>query len=344
MMMPGRKYSPTNSYRYGFNGQEKSDDVIQGNYTAEYWEYDSRTGRRWNLDPVGKPNESPYATFGGNPIVNIDPNGADTINITRTTTSQKLGGQNDGHSDALVKPSQTFVTQSGSISIQAAKGEDIFKITDVNINIDENGNQTSTSKTTTLELNNKQTFYRTGGHNIKGYLDDRYALAANAPTWLLDYYASKSNDIGVKSAIAYQSDVPFAAGLGKVMNAAYTVTGIYGVARFSLAAALESKTINVFGMNGGYGLFGKNGLSVGAYKIEALYSNRVGVPGGTLLSIKQIERGGNLLRWDYGASHITNEMSIHSSFRINILGNKFGSTNQYSPWAPFSFWKYPTKK
>ena len=40
-------------YRYGFQNQEK-DDEIKGegiSYTAEYWEYDSRLGRRWNLDP-----------------------------------------------------------------------------------------------------------------------------------------------------------------------------------------------------------------------------------------------------------------------------------------------------
>ena len=34
-------------YRYGFNTQEKDDDVFIGAYTAEYWEYDSRLGRRW---------------------------------------------------------------------------------------------------------------------------------------------------------------------------------------------------------------------------------------------------------------------------------------------------------
>jgi len=41
-------------YRYGFNGQEKTDELKgSGNhYTAEFWEYDSRLGRRWNVDPM----------------------------------------------------------------------------------------------------------------------------------------------------------------------------------------------------------------------------------------------------------------------------------------------------
>ena len=42
-----------------------------------YWEYDSRIGRRWNIDPVIKPWESPYATFNNNPISQIDPDGLD---------------------------------------------------------------------------------------------------------------------------------------------------------------------------------------------------------------------------------------------------------------------------
>ena len=62
-------------YRYGFNGQEKSDDVTLGNTTAEYWEYDSRIGRRWNPDPVVNIAESRYATFGNNPIYYSDHDG-----------------------------------------------------------------------------------------------------------------------------------------------------------------------------------------------------------------------------------------------------------------------------
>jgi RHS repeat-associated protein len=80
MTMPGRKYTaPNSNYRYGFNGQEKSNEVTEGNYTAEYWEYDSRIGRRWNIDPVSKEYESPYTCLGNNPIWFMDPNGLDTL-------------------------------------------------------------------------------------------------------------------------------------------------------------------------------------------------------------------------------------------------------------------------
>jgi hypothetical protein len=82
MLMPGRKFDVGTSYRYGFNGQEKSNEIKgEGNsYTAEYWEYDPRIGRRWNIDPVVKTYESSYATFSNNPIWHIDSKGnSDTI-------------------------------------------------------------------------------------------------------------------------------------------------------------------------------------------------------------------------------------------------------------------------
>ncbi len=65
-------------YRFGFNGMEKDPEVTGqegSHYTAAFWEYDTRIGRRWNVDPVGKPWESSYLAFSGNPILLIDPMG-----------------------------------------------------------------------------------------------------------------------------------------------------------------------------------------------------------------------------------------------------------------------------
>jgi hypothetical protein len=69
MLMPDRKFSSTSEYRYGFNGQESSGEVASNTTTALYWEYDGRIGRRWNIDPKQKVEESPYLTFNGNPIL-----------------------------------------------------------------------------------------------------------------------------------------------------------------------------------------------------------------------------------------------------------------------------------
>ena len=76
-----------------------------GNHnTAKFWEYDTRLGRRWNVDPVKKYHESPYATFANNPITFIDLDGADTsfanndmrqmFNNTREKVTKKLESLN----------------------------------------------------------------------------------------------------------------------------------------------------------------------------------------------------------------------------------------------------------
>jgi hypothetical protein len=67
-------------YRYGFNTQEKDDEIYgPGNsYSAEFWQYDARLGRRWNLDPKPNPSISFYATLANNPILFNDLQG-DTV-------------------------------------------------------------------------------------------------------------------------------------------------------------------------------------------------------------------------------------------------------------------------
>jgi RHS repeat-associated protein len=66
-------------YRFGFNTQEKTDEISgPGNHnTATFWEYDTRLGRRWRPDPLQSkyPHTSPYAAFGNNPILFIDVDG-----------------------------------------------------------------------------------------------------------------------------------------------------------------------------------------------------------------------------------------------------------------------------
>ncbi len=71
--MPMRTIT-SNKYRYGLNGQEKTDEINgSGNHnTALFWEYDTRLGRRWNLDPKPQIDISDYACFANNPILNTD--------------------------------------------------------------------------------------------------------------------------------------------------------------------------------------------------------------------------------------------------------------------------------
>jgi len=104
MLTPGRKFSAGSGYRYGFNGQEKSSEISgsENLYTAEFWEYDSRIGRRWNIDPVMKEFESPYLCFSGNPIFyndilgnDVNSNGHDDKKPKKTATDAGHGINGD---------------------------------------------------------------------------------------------------------------------------------------------------------------------------------------------------------------------------------------------------------
>ncbi len=73
----GGKEKSSNAYSFGFNGQLKDNEVYgEGNgYTAEFWEYDPRIGRRWNLDPINQVSISNYACFANSPIYFKDSRG-----------------------------------------------------------------------------------------------------------------------------------------------------------------------------------------------------------------------------------------------------------------------------
>ena len=121
-MKPTLKTSPkftstdTGEYRYFFNGQEVDNEIFGeiANFTAEFWQYDSRLGRRWNLDPLFKAYESPYACFAGNPIWYNDKFGADTA------FKDNFARQN--FQDAYQQISQKIATVENHISKIREKG------------------------------------------------------------------------------------------------------------------------------------------------------------------------------------------------------------------------------
>ena len=89
------------AYRYGFNGMEKDNEVkgVGNSYTAMFWQYDSRLGRRWNRDPKPNPSISNYACFANSPIWITDPYGDTTQFFSKR--GSYLGQTNDGHSNQI---------------------------------------------------------------------------------------------------------------------------------------------------------------------------------------------------------------------------------------------------
>ncbi|WPQ66303.1 hypothetical protein SIO70_15690 [Chitinophaga sancti] len=91
-------------YRYGFNGQERSDEMKgEGNsYTAEFWEYDPRIARRWNLDPKPDISVSSYVTFFNNPVLLGDPLGDTSFRFKPNGTLLRIADDGKRENTGLI--------------------------------------------------------------------------------------------------------------------------------------------------------------------------------------------------------------------------------------------------
>jgi len=125
MAMKERSFS-NEEYRFGFNTQEKSTEIGEDTYTAEFWQYDSRTARRWNVDPVVKPHESSYAAFGNNPIWFVDINGADST----TYITNDAGEEYDKEAlEATAENAQKIANVNGAnfVTFKAISREELLE-------------------------------------------------------------------------------------------------------------------------------------------------------------------------------------------------------------------------
>lgn len=159
--LKGRTWS-SEEYRYGFQGQESDDDITGSHghmYTAQFWEYDARMGRRWNTDPVGQFN-SPYLALANTPIVATDPSGAWVPVVTETTT---------------VNADKTE-TKSGYLSAQIEKGD----------------NAESLAKFLSIDIEEATSLFNSMGDAKSLAVPERIAAPINAS--IRDIYSPSGND------------------------------------------------------------------------------------------------------------------------------------------------------
>ncbi len=60
-----------NTYKYGYQGSEKDNEVNSADgtsYTTEFRQLDPRLGRWFSVDPIFQPYQSPYTSMDNNPI------------------------------------------------------------------------------------------------------------------------------------------------------------------------------------------------------------------------------------------------------------------------------------
>ena len=91
--MPGRH--DENVYRYGFQGQEKDDEIKNGEGTSLNYEYrmhDPRVGRFFAVDPLTSkyPHYSPYSFSGNRVIDNIELEGLENTPIPQPGGRQRV--------------------------------------------------------------------------------------------------------------------------------------------------------------------------------------------------------------------------------------------------------------
>jgi RHS repeat-associated protein len=95
-LMPGRKYN-AGEYRFGFNGQEKDDEIA--GVTGSHLDfgariYDSRLGRWLSLDPLMNkyPSLNPYNFVANMPTIAIDPDGNEIWIVTSRDNKGEVNG------------------------------------------------------------------------------------------------------------------------------------------------------------------------------------------------------------------------------------------------------------
>jgi RHS repeat-associated protein len=101
MIQPGRKYTASSAYRYGFNGKEKADEIASDDYDFGARIYDGRIGRWLSTDPESKlyPDNTPYNYALNTPLSAIDPDGRLIIFIGGLRLFVGNGDQKDNNYD-----------------------------------------------------------------------------------------------------------------------------------------------------------------------------------------------------------------------------------------------------
>src|SRR5436190_12731983 len=92
MVIPGRKFTGGNGYRYGFNGKENDNEVKGVGNQQDYGMriYDPRLARFLSLDPLQKsyPELTPYQFASNSPIQAIDLDGLEQYHFTFSQDAQ----------------------------------------------------------------------------------------------------------------------------------------------------------------------------------------------------------------------------------------------------------------
>ncbi|HSH65089.1 MAG TPA: RHS repeat-associated core domain-containing protein, partial [Bacteroidia bacterium] len=147
--MPGR--GKNGSYRYGFNGKEKDDELKGGGNSYDFGAriYDPRLGRWLSTDPLQKkyPGESPYSFAGNSPIVLLDNDGNVKVKCVNIIAA-------DGSTSSITTVDADYIVSKGYGPHLTLKGYDnnyqidydVFTTTTIDYSHMKDGKPTITSR------------------------------------------------------------------------------------------------------------------------------------------------------------------------------------------------------
>lgn len=121
--MPERKFSATNSYRYGFNGKElDAENPTQYDYGFRI--YDPRLARFKSVDPLTPkyPELTPYQFASNRPIDGIDEDGLEYVSVNDANISSAETNKDGTYS---LKMGEQTISASGIVSY---KGQDYYNV------------------------------------------------------------------------------------------------------------------------------------------------------------------------------------------------------------------------
>lgn len=110
--LPGREWK-VSRYRYTINTQEKEPELGDGMSSAEFWMYDGKLGRRWNVDPVLKDYEGSYSSLGNSPIIVVDYLGNDTGDVVVLFPGANVNVTSNGYG-SMVQLSDSIMKYTGN--------------------------------------------------------------------------------------------------------------------------------------------------------------------------------------------------------------------------------------
>ncbi|NQY08090.1 MAG: hypothetical protein HRT71_01065 [Flavobacteriales bacterium] len=136
MTQPGRTQT-TNSYRYGFQGQEKDDEIkgIGNSINYKYRMHDPRIGRFFAVDPLAAeyPWNSPYAFSENRVISAIELEGLETHDVAQVENGQQLAASNTVTGPAPANPDigvkVNYQIYNSSTNSTKFRSEDIYNTT-----------------------------------------------------------------------------------------------------------------------------------------------------------------------------------------------------------------------